>query len=93
MRGGISVISDVKDMIVEFLEGDYDPLEFTFDLQDMITDEYEDMAEEDADTAEQILNLFPPICAEYEPGMNPEPMADKIRRAYTDVFDEETIDF
>jgi hypothetical protein len=86
---GLAMISDVKDMILEFLEGDYDPLEFTFDLQDLISDDYDDMAEEDPDIAEQINNTFPAICAGYDPETNPEILADKIRRAYNDIFDDD----
>lgn len=80
------MIEEVKEMINKFLSGNYPPTEFSFDLPDVIVDNYDEIAKENEDVAKKLDDTFPEICAEYEQGDDPSEMVEKIKKAYNEIF-------
>lgn len=85
----MAILDKIKDMILKFLGGNYDPLEFSYDLPDLIVDNYEDLKRYDPGLAKKLDDTFPEICAEYERGDDPTAMSEKVRRAYERIFKQE----
>lgn len=79
------MIKKACEMIEEFLAGNYDPLRFSFDLQDLLCDEYEAMKSENEKVTAALNKDFPEICDTYEPGDDPEPFMKLVAAEYEKV--------
>ena len=80
------MVEKAQYMIERFLDGDYDALEFSYDLPDFIVDNYDTLQQEDAALAKRLDDTFPEICAEYERGFEPTDLHEKIKKAYLDIY-------
>ena len=85
----MAIIDKIKNMILAFIGGSYDPLAFSYDLPDLIVDNYEDLRRYDPELAKKLDDTFPEICSEYERGQDPAAMVEKVRRAYERIFRQE----
>lgn len=76
------MLYEALEMMNELIEGEYDPLVFSFDFPWFLIDNYETMKAENQ-VATDILNEgMPEICAEYERGQNPSLFIEKIKEQY-----------
>lgn len=82
----MNAIEKVKKLITDFLDEQYDPYDFSFELPDTIVANYEEIEKINKDIAVKLDDIFPEICAEYEPGGAVEPFQKKIKEAYNKVF-------
>ncbi len=82
------MIEKIKTTIDKFLSGNYDPVDFSFDLPDMIVDNYKFIERENPKIAKELDDTFPEICAEFERGFDPAPFREKIKSAYKRIFDK-----
>lgn len=79
------MIKKACEMIEEFLAGNYDPLRFSFDLPDLLFDEYEAMKSENEKVTAALNEDFPEICDTYERGDDPEPFMKLVAAEYEKV--------
>ena len=80
------MIQKIKDLIIQYLSGEKDALSFSFDLPDLIVDNYSLLEKEDAAFARKLDDTFPEICAAFEPGDDEHAFWESIRDAYMQVF-------
>lgn len=85
MKNNESILK-VMEMMGSFLNGDYDPLLFSYDFPDKAFDNYDKMYQENPQIAEYLDQTMPYICDEYEPGMDPADMKSKVRAVYQKVM-------
>lgn len=75
-------MTEVHEMIREFLAGSYDPLAFSYDLPFCLCEYYDDMHSEDPTITELLNEELPEICADYERGADPAPFMAAVKREY-----------
>lgn len=76
------MIQKAFELMEQFLDGQVDPLVFSYDLPGLLYDEYEKMENEDPGLTEELNRDLPEICAEYERGADPTPLRKEIKREY-----------
>ncbi|MBQ9305184.1 hypothetical protein [Butyrivibrio sp.] len=86
------MIEKIQALIEQFLSGKYDALKFSYDLEDMIVDNYAQLSAEDPDLAKKLDDTFPEICSEFEHGADVEPFRRKILDAFTALYKIEELD-
>lgn len=69
-------------MIDAFLADQYDPLEFSYDLQVELVDQLGKVFPVNEELAQRMNDEFPEVCDTFEPGDDPEPFKAKIRKTY-----------
>lgn len=69
-------------MIDDFLNGKYDPLEFSYDFPDFLIDKYEIMERENNAVNDILNENMPEICAEYEMGADAGEFKQKVKSEY-----------
>jgi hypothetical protein len=69
-------------MLCAFLNGEYDPLDFSYDFPDFMIENYEIMERENKLVNDIFNDNIPEICAEYEFGENPDEFKKNIRNEY-----------
>ena len=79
------VIKKACEMIEAFLAGNYDPLRFSYDLPDLLCDEYETMRAENEEATAIFNENFPEICDIYERGDDPGPLMKLVAAEYEKV--------
>nr|DAX81079.1 MAG TPA: hypothetical protein [Caudoviricetes sp.] len=82
----MTIIDKIKDTILKFIGGAYDPLQFSYDLPNLIVDNYDELKRYDEKLAKRLDDIFPEVCAEYERGDDPEPFRKKVREEYERIF-------
>ena len=82
----MTIIDKIKDTILKFIGGAYDPLQFSYDLPDLIVDNYDELKRYDEKLAKRLDDTFPEICAEYERGDDPKPFRKRVREEYEAIF-------
>ncbi len=80
------MISEIKAVIKDFISGNYDALAFSYDLPDMIVDNYTILESESPVIAKELDDSFTEICAEYEAGKPIGPFKAKIEAEYMRIF-------
>ncbi len=79
-------MDQIRNMMMAFLVGLYDPVDFSYDLPDLLIKKYEEVENEDA-TVNAILNAtLPEICAEYERGEDPTRFIDLVYVEFKRAF-------
>lgn len=76
------MIRQAIQMINEFLNGEYDPLDFSYDFPDFLIENYDALENEDEIINEALNDNLPEICAEYEIGADTENFKDEVRTEY-----------
>jgi hypothetical protein len=79
------MLEEIKEMIQDFLNGQYDPWEFSFDLPALVGKYHVELDAYDPELEYQ-LEDFSFICSEYEMGDDPEPLKRKIKEAYDKIL-------
>ena len=80
------IVDEIKNLILSFLSGNYEPADFSVELPHKIVDNYNAIESIDSKLAERLDDMFPDICAEYERGDDPEPFRKKVREEYERIF-------
>ena len=80
------MIIQAIQMINEFLNGEYDPLDFSYDFPDFLIENYDVLENEDRAINEILNDNLPEICAEYEIGADTENFKDEVRAEYERVL-------
>ena len=78
----MSKIQQAFDMIEALLRGEYDPLQFSCDMEDFLYDNSSTMEQENAEVNDVLQNEIPDLCAEGEPGFDPSHMIQGIKAEY-----------
>lgn len=78
----MSKIQQAFDMIEALLRGEYDPLQFSCDMEDFLYDNSSTMEQENAEVNDVLQNEIPDLCAEGEPGFDPSHMIQGIKVEY-----------
>lgn len=75
-------MAEVHEMIRAFLDDEYDPLAFSFDLPFCLCEYYDDMYAENPTITEILNEELPEICADYERGFDSAPFMEAVKREY-----------
>ena len=78
----MSKIQQAFDMIEALLRGEYDPLQFSCDMEDFLYDNSSTMEQENAEVNDVLQNEIPDLCAEGEQGFDPSHMIQGIKAEY-----------
>jgi hypothetical protein len=78
-------LEEIYSMIEQFLNGEYEPFEFSGDLQDWLCYYHKEMVAVNPKATEILNRDLPEICDEYEPGMDPKPFMDAVRHEYEEA--------
>lgn len=78
----MSKIQQAFDMIEALLRGEYDPLQFSCDMEDFLYDNSFIMEQENAEVNDVLQNEIPDLCSEGEPGFDPTHMIQGIKAEY-----------
>ncbi len=76
------VIEQAFQLIRDFLNDKYDPLDFSYDFPYFLIDKYEIMETENKAVNDIFNEEIPEICADYEMGEVPDDFKRKIREEY-----------
>ena len=76
------MIKEALSMILQFLNGNYDPLSFSYDLPDYIIEHFDDINLENEKVCFILNDNIPDICAEYERGADPREFKNAIKKEY-----------
>ena len=77
------MINEALNIIRKFLKGEYDLMDFSYDLPDFLVSHYDDMYAENPKVTELLNDNIPEICADYEDGYSPEDFRQRIKTEYT----------
>ena len=66
------MINRIIEMIKNFLDGNYDPMEFSYDLPNELVDSYDKMEKENKELTQLLNEEIPDICSWYDPDSNEE---------------------
>lgn len=80
-----AAIKEVFDYIDSFLAGNVDPMEFSWDLQFLVAENFRAIEKVNSELAERMNAEFPEACDMYEYGDDPEPFKAKMREVYAYV--------
>ena len=75
-------INKVFSYIQDFLNGKVDALDFSYDLQSLLSAQCKNIDEEDPKVCQLLHDELPFICDEYEMGDDPERFKSKIRKEF-----------
>ncbi len=78
----MSKIEQAFDMIESLFRGEYDPLQFSCDMEDFLYNNSSIMEQENAEVNNILQNEIPDLCAEGEPGFDPSHMIQGIKAEY-----------
>jgi hypothetical protein len=78
-------LEEIYFMIEQFLNGEYEPFAFSGDLEWFLVDYHKEMVAVNPLATEILNENLPDICAEYEPGMDPQPFMDAVRHEYEEA--------
>lgn len=81
-------MNKVIEMIKNFIDGEMEPVEFSHALPDLLIEEYDSMEKENKSATEILNDDLPDICADYEPGMDPEAFREKVKAEYEKAMAE-----
>lgn len=80
------MIEQAFKMIDDFLNGNYDALDFSYDFPDYLIEKYDIMEKENKHINDIFNDNMPEICAEYEIGESPEKFKRKIKAEYDRIL-------
>ncbi len=78
----MSKIQQAFEMIEALLRGEYEPLQFSCDMEDFLCDNASVMEEENAEVNDVLQEEIPDLCSEGEPGFDPTHMIQGIKAEY-----------
>lgn len=79
-------LNGIRLMMLRFLAGEYDPLEFSFDFPDYLVEHYDEMAAANPGRTDILNDELPEICADYERGEDPAKFIARVQREYERAF-------
>ena len=80
------MIEQALNMVNDFLNNRYEPLDFSYDFPDFLIEHYDEMEEENK-TINAVLNEnMPEICADYEMGENPDYFKERVKEELEDYI-------
>lgn len=79
------MIQKALDMMQALIDGAYDPLQFSLDMETFLYENYDEMHQENAALTEYLNENIPDLCAECEPGMDFESFANAISDQLTEA--------
>lgn len=77
-----TVIQIMFDMQERLFAGEYDPLQFSCDMEEFFCDHFDEIKMENAEIAKLYNENLPELCAEGEPGFDPTHMIEGIKNEY-----------
>lgn len=78
----MSKIQQAFDMIEALLRGEYEPLQFSCDMEDFLYDNFSILERENTEVNDILQDKIPDLCSEGEPGFDPTHMIQGIRAEY-----------
>ena len=75
-------MDEVFQMIENFLDGEYDPLDFSYDLPEALIDHHAEIDKTAPGLYAILSDELPEICADYERGADPVPFMAAVRKEY-----------
>lgn len=82
MTGKKSKIQEAFEMFDALFNGEYDPLEFSVDMEDFLFKNYDIMHNENFEVAHYLNQDVPDLCAEGEPNFDPTHMITELKKIY-----------
>lgn len=79
-------MNELKKMIEDFLTGEYDALDFSYDLPDFLMEHHKQLETEAPDVYRAFADELPDICASFERGADPAPFVKAVREKYEEVM-------
>lgn len=77
-----SKIKQVFNMFERLFSGQYDPFQFSNDMEQYLYDNYEEMLAENKEVTLFLNDEVPDICSEGEPGFDATNMITKLKKIY-----------
>ena len=78
----MSKIQQAFNMIEALLQGTYEPLQFSCDMEQFLFDNASIMQQENSEVNDILQDEIPDLCSEGEPGFDPTHMLQGIKREY-----------
>lgn len=75
-------MNELKKMIEDFLNGEYDALDFSYDLPDFLMEHHKRLEAEAPNVYRALADELPDICAAFERGADPGPFVQAVRDEY-----------
>jgi hypothetical protein len=75
-------VDEILKITKAFLAGEYDPLDFSYDLPDMLAELYDELEKESREINAVLQDNLPEICADYEIGADPVPFRNAVRAEF-----------
>lgn len=82
---------EVFEMMAKLINGEYDPLVFSYDFPGFLCENYEKLKDENPYALDILNENMPDICADYERGEDPKPFIEKVKHQY--LLARSTADF
>lgn len=79
-------MDEILQMLVEFIAGNYDPLDFSYDFPEALIDHHTEIDETAPGLYAILSDELPEICADYERGADPAPFIAAVKREYERVL-------
>ena len=78
----MSKIQQAFNMIEALLQGTYEPLQFSCDMEQFLFENASIMQQENSEVNDVLQDEIPDLCSEGEPGFDPAHMLQGIKREY-----------
>lgn len=85
------MLNEAYNMMNKLINGEYDPLAFSFDFPGFLCENYEIMKAENPMALAVLNENMPEICDEYERGEDPKQFIEKVKLQY--LLARSTADF
>ena len=79
------MIEKVFHMFRQLFQGEYDPYQFTLDMEMFLFDHYDEMNAENPGVTRFLNEDVPDICAEGERGMDFTDIISRLKKIYTEA--------
>ena len=86
-------MEQIKELLLNFILNHYDPLDFSYDLPDMLVEKYDEIELINPNVNSILNDNLPEICADYERGMDPSEFIDSVRLVCIKAFPEVLNDY
>lgn len=76
-------MDEIFQMLEEFLVGNYDPLDFSYDFPEALIEHHTEIDETAPGLYAILSDKLPEICADYERGADPAQFIEAVKLEYT----------
>ncbi len=77
-----SKIKEIFNMFERLFSGNYDPLQFSLDMEDYFYENYYEIKKENSKIAKIFNSNLPELCADGEPGFDATNMIQGLKKIY-----------